>query len=64
MKADPNGRQKPTMDRLYWSMTTRTQFEFKVSDSQRNRSTDHRLSLQWPMNVSHDGPAGWLGRGL
>ena len=33
-----------------------TQWDFKVMDSHRNKSTDHKLSLIWPININHDGP--------
>ena len=47
---------KPMIRRVHWSMTTMTQCEFRINDSQRNRSTLHRLSLLWPRKVSQDGP--------
>jgi len=47
---------KPTRRRVHWSMTTSTQQLRSTIDSQRKRSTLHRLSVVWPMNDNHEGP--------
>src|SRR5438128_4736890 len=44
------------MRRVNWSMTMSTQEVRKVNDSQRNKSTLHKLSFICPSKVSHDGP--------
>ena len=46
----------PMIGRVYWSMTTSTQYVSNAIDSQRNKSRLQRLSFIWPMNVSHEGP--------
>ena len=48
---------KPMMRRVYWSNTTMTQCDFKISDSQRKRSTHQRLPLVCPSKVSQDSPS-------
>ena len=47
---------QPTILRLYWSITTRTQWVRNIADSHRNRSMLQRLSFACPRNVNHDGP--------
>src|SRR5437667_12530043 len=44
------------MRRVNWSMTMSTQEVRKVNDSQRNKSTLHKLSFICPSKVSQDGP--------
>src|ERR1700730_662117 len=46
----------PTIRRVNTSMTTITQKLFSSIDSQRNRSTLHKLSRVSAMAESHDGP--------
>ena len=48
--------------RVCWSITTITQWVRSTMDSHRNRSTLHKLSFMWPINVNHDGPL-WEVRG-
>src|SRR5215471_17792481 len=52
----PRGAPGPTMRRVNWSITTRTQCVVKVADAQRSKSQLHKLSLVWPRKVSQDGP--------
>ena len=47
---------KPMIRRVNTSITTMTQWLRRRIDSQRNRSTLHKLSRTWPMNVSQEGP--------
>ena len=48
----------PMILRVYWSITTNTQYVRKVADSHRNKSTLHRLSFVWPRNVQPGRAAG------
>src|SRR5262249_40408868 len=48
---------KPMIRRVNTSFTTMTQWLRKSSDSQRNKSTLHRLSLRCPIKLSQDGPS-------
>src|SRR5215472_2505973 len=52
----PRGAPDPTMRRVNWSITTRTQCVVKVADAHRNKSQLHKLSFVWPRKVSQDGP--------
>jgi hypothetical protein len=54
MQADST--PKPTMRRVKTSMTSITQWLRRRIDSQRKRSMLQRLSFEWAMNVSQDGP--------
>src|SRR5215468_8921622 len=53
----PRWIPNPMIRRVYWSMTTSTQYVCNAIDSQRNKSRLQRLSFIWPMNVSHEGPS-------
>src|SRR5262249_27461795 len=52
----PRWIPNPIIRRVYWSMTTSTQYVCNAIDSQRKKSRLQRLSFIWPMNVSHEGP--------
>ncbi len=52
----PRCTSMPMRRRVNWSITTSTQWLCSTTDSQRNRSTLHRLSVAWPKNDSHEGP--------
>src|SRR5438874_12296376 len=49
---------KPMIRRVNTSITTMTQWLRRSIDSQRNRSTLHRLSFICPIKLSHDGTIG------
>ena len=49
---------KPTILRVYWSITTRTQWVRSIADSQRNRSMLQRLT---PARKPYLPPAGQIG---
>src|SRR5262249_49024 len=53
----------PMIRRVFWSMTTNTQYVRNATDSKRIRSRLQKLSFMWPRNVSQDGPSpfgtGW-----
>src|SRR5215813_9921254 len=42
--------------RVYWSITTKTQYVRNIADSHRNESKDHSESLAFPIKESQDGP--------
>jgi len=46
----------PTMRRVYWSVTTSTQYVRKATDSHRSWLMLWRLSFAWPMKVGQEGP--------
>ena len=48
---------KPMIRRVNTSITTMTQWLRRSIDSQRNRSTLHRLSFTCPIKLSQDGPS-------
>src|SRR5438552_13493326 len=48
---------KPMIRRVNTSITTMTQWLRSSIDSQRNRSTLHRLSFICPIKLSQDGPS-------
>ena len=52
----PRCTPNPTRRRVNWSMTTSTQSLWSTMDSQRKRSTLHRLSVVCPTNDNHEGP--------
>ena len=56
-KAAAVAAPKPMMRRVNTSITTITHKLLSRIDSQRNRSTLHRLSLACPMTLSHEGPS-------
>src|SRR5262245_27851040 len=49
---------KPMIRRVNTSITTMTQWLRRSIDSQRNRSTLHKLSFRCPIKLSQDGPSG------
>src|SRR5437773_2710556 len=48
---------KPMIRRVNTSITTMTQWLRRSIDSQRNKSTLHRLSFTCPIKLSQDGPS-------
>src|SRR5712671_3363839 len=48
---------KPMIRRVNTSITTMTQWLRRSIDSQRNKSTLHRLSFICPIKLSQDGPS-------
>src|SRR5262249_33040529 len=59
----PRCTAKPTIRRVSWSITTKTQYVRKIADSHRNKSKDHSESFAFPIKESQDGPrdpaSGW-----